>query len=339
MESFSFTTPWAIANIFLFVLGLAILIKSSDWFVDSAAYIAKHFQVSELVIGLTLVSFGTSLPELATDVYASINRQGAIAIGDIVGSNIANICLVLGLGTVLSGEIPIGRTVLKRDAVIMVLIFTVFFAMCAIGPQLVLDPAQALLGRHDGVILIIMFVMYLVFLIRHKDSLEAEMEGEKIEDENERFKSIGNAFIFLILGLAMVIIGAKLLVDNVVWAAETWGLNKAVISATIVAFGTSVPEFSVTIVSVIKKKNAIALGNIIGSCIFNLVLVLGVCSLINPIQVTHEMLYVILPLMLLSGVTLLIFMRTEWSLKRTEGLWLLLIYTAFIVYNAFQIKS
>lgn len=339
MENFSFTTPWTIANILLFVLGLAILIKSSDWFVDSAAYIAKHFNVSELVIGLTLVSFGTSLPELATDVYASVNKQGAIAIGDIVGSNISNICLVLGLGTVLSGQIPIGKTVLKRDATIMLLIFISFTIMCAIGPQFVLGTEQAVLGRIDGVILLVMFLMYLGFLINHKDSLEAEIEIEKIEAEEGGFKNIKVAVLFLLLGLLMVIVGAKLLVDNVVWTAEAWGLDKAIISATIVAFGTSVPELSVTLTSVIKKKNAIALGNIIGSCIFNLVLVLGICGLINPIHVTSQMLYVILPFMLLAGSVLVIFMRTEWSLKRTEGFWLLLIYIGFIIYNAFQIKK
>lgn len=339
MDSYSLTTPWVLVNIILFLLGLAILIKSSDWFVDAAAYIAKHFKVSELVIGLTLVSFGTSLPELATDVYASINGVGAIAIGDIVGSNISNICLVLGLGVVLSGAIPIGKTVLKRDAVIMLLIFFAFVVMCAIGPAFAFGPMEKGLGRIDGIILLVMFVLYLGFLITHKDSLEAEMEGEDDEGAEGDFKHLGTASIFLIAGLVLVFVGAKLLVDNVVWTAEKWGLDKAIVSATIVAFGTSVPELSVTVTSVLKKKNAIALGNIIGSCIFNLVLVLGISSLINPIDITVQMFYVILPLMLLSGIVLAIFMRSGWRLVRAEGIWLLVIYVVFIVYNIFQVKK
>lgn len=326
-----FATDQLVFNIPLLLVGLFLLLKGSDWFVDASSFIARRFQVSEIVIGLTLVSIGTSLPELATNVYASFTREGSIALGNVVGSNITNIALVLGVGTILKGNLPIPEDLLKRDAVIMILSYVGFIALCWVG--FIGEPGE--LSRGDGIILLVCFTAYLLFLFKNKNTIEEHVEEENAEDQ--KVNSMGKAVLFFILGLVMIFSGAKMAVDTVVQTAKSFNISKELISATVIAFGTSVPELAVTITGIAKKKNALALGNIIGSCIFNLVLVMGAAAVIVPVSVSAEMLNILLPWMLVSGVILVIFMKTGLKLARIEGIILLLIYLMFIFYNIMQI--
>ncbi len=323
----SFVTDILILNILLFAAGLVLLIKGCDFFIEAASQIAREFKIPDIIIGLTLVSVGTSLPEFATDVYASFKGQGDIVTGDLIGSNITNISLVLGVAVVLTGKMIIPRHLMKRDAAFMLGAFFLVGGMAFIG--------NGILPRWSGFLLLALMAGYLIHLFKHRDAL-AEL-GEEEEHQEAVFKSMTAAWIFLAIGLVMIFIGAKVLVDNVVYVAEKLHLNKALIAATIVAFGTSLPELAVTIGSVIKNKKGIALGNIIGSCIFNLVFIMGVCAVIRPIPVAHEVLYVINPIMIFCGALLVVFMRTGWRLVRFEGVILLSIYTAFIIYNAFKV--
>lgn len=333
MDSFMFSTNVFFLNAVLFAVGLLVLIKGSDWFVEAAAYIARHYGLPEIVIGLTLVSIGTSLPEFATDVYAAIKGESIIALGNIIGSNVTNLTLIMGLGIVLIGNINIPKPVLKRDVFIMFAIFIALALMCYLGIG-----DKFYLSRVDGIILLVLLVAYIVYLINHEDSLEEEMpEGE--EDLEKAFKSMSITWVYLVLGLVMIFIGAKLLVDNVVKTANDFNLNKTLVSATIVAFGTTVPEMAVTVTSIMKGKNAIALGNVIGSCIFNIVLILGVSAVICPIPVDKELLYVIIPALLSIALLLIVFMRTGWRLVRWEGFVFLFLYLAFIVYNVIKIRT
>lgn len=319
------TTNYLIINILLFIFGLAVLIKGSDWFIDAASYIAKHYKIPDVVIGLTLVSIGTSLPELATVVYASATGEGGIAFGDIVGANITNITMVLGLGAVLVGNIPVPKTMIKRDALILVGVFFIFFILCQFG-----GGAHKSLSRFDGAILLFIFAAYVIFLLAtEKSNADAEPE------ESKKFKSMFFAFLFFIIGLFMVFIGAKFMVDNVVWIAESFDVPKALIAATIVALGTTVPELAVTITGVLKKQHAIALGNIIGSCIINIVMILGVASLIRPLGVTPEMIFSIILLFIL-GILLLVAMFTGTKLTRKEGIVFLSLYLLFWGYNIYK---
>ncbi|MCP3965927.1 MAG: calcium/sodium antiporter [Lentisphaerae bacterium] len=323
----SFATDILTVNILLFVVGLALLIKGCDFFIDAAAQIAREFKIPEIVIGLTLVSIGTSLPEFATDIYASVQGQGNIVIGDLVGSNITNISLVLGVGIMLTGGMSIPKHLIKRDALFMLGSFFLVGGIAFI--------ANGELPRWSGVILLILMTGYFIYLFKNRNALAELEEGE--EHEEAAFKSIKVAWIFLLIGLVMIFIGAKALVDNVIYVANRLHLNKALIAATVVAFGTSVPELAVTIGSVIKNKKSIALGNIIGSCIFNLVFIMGLCAIINPIPVAKEILYVINPIMILCGIMLVVFMRTGWRLVRLEGIIFLLTYVGFIIYNVFKV--
>ena len=313
-------------NILIFVIGLGILIKGSDWFVDAAAYIAHHYKIPDIIIGLTLVSVGTSLPELATNLYASSNNEGSIVLGNVIGSNITNICLVLGIGVLCAGSngMSICTRVFRRDGMVMLSLFCIY-ALLAYGVNDV-----DVLTRQDGLILLLLGIAYTVYLLL--TSPKKDLEDEAVEGELA-FKTLGSSILFLILGMIMVSAGAKTMVDTVVQTAVDFNISKGVIAATVVAFGTSVPELAVTISSVRKNNNDLALGNILGSCIFNLVLVLSISSLVAPISMPAEMINVINPMMLVSGVVLIVAMKNGWRLVRTEGVVLLLLYAGFVMYN------
>ncbi len=325
----TFTTDIFFVNILLFIFGLFLLIKSSDWFVDAAVYIAHIFKVPEIVIGLTLVSIGTSLPEFATDVYASFCGNGAVAIGDSTGSNISNMCLVLGVGILLMKKIPVPKMVWKRDSFAMLAVFLIFIALAYFGVGIT---GTRTISRIDGAILFTLFIGCLIYLFTRKSD-----EAPKDDEEHQSFKNIYTALGFLILGLIGIFIGASTMVENVVWVAEKYQMNKALIAATIVAFGTSVPELAVTVTSSLKNKNSIALGNVLGSCVFNLLMVQGAAAMVNPLPVSNDMMFVVLPLMLFAGIAVSFFMRKNWSLVRAEGAVLILIYLGFITYNIIQL--
>ena len=330
--AFNTTIVWV--NVVIFAAGLIVLAKGSDWFIEGAAFVAHHFKVPDVVIGLTLVSIGTSLPELATNVCAAIQNEGAVALGNVTGSNISNVLLVLGLAVVFAGRVPIARILFNRDMMVMSGTFLVFGLMCYLFPA-----AEPVVSRIEGAVLLTFFVVYMVFLFKHKDEMKTEVEPEA-EETKKKAKNLGTAYVFVLLGGVMITFGAKMMVDNVVWAAENLLKNvpnaKVIISATVVAFGTSVPELAVTLAGIIKGKINIALGNIIGSNIFNLVFVMGVTALIRPVVVSDEVAIFILPYMLLTGVALVIFMRTAWALVRWEGVVLLVGYAAFIGINVWK---
>ncbi|UCF07496.1 MAG: calcium/sodium antiporter [Thermoplasmata archaeon] len=345
----------------LFIVGLGILIKGSDLFVSSAAYIAKHFGVSQLIIGLTLVSMGTSFPELGASMYASATGNGGIAIGNVVGSNIANIALVLGVCLMLR-QIKVKKKMLTRDGMIMIsvsLLFTLFIFM---GGEV---------NRWEGLILMGIFIAYLMFLYKQnksekkarainrviEESIEKDMRFTDdiakviIEDKNsnknqvrsqptkkeEKPISLVSETLKLTIGCFGVVIGAMLLVDNAIFIAEKLGITQSVIGSTLVAFGTSVPELAVSIVAILKRYEQISIGNIIGSNIFNILLVIGASALVNPLVMESED-YVILmntniPIMLMVAAVLLLFMAVKQKLLRWEGAVFVTIYGVFLTLN------
>ena len=322
-----FSSSYIVLNLILFIIGFYILIKGSDWFVESASLIARKYNISEIVIGLTIVSIGTSLPELATNIYASLVNQGSIALGNVVGSNIANICLVLAAGGIISGKIIIKRAVLKRDALIMLLSFIFVFILAFIGYSFQ-DKAGGYFGRTDGIILLVIFFLYIFYLIKHSKNTDS---GEPVKTLNSM--PISKTYVLLVAGFIMIFIGAKLLVDNVVWFAVYFNIPRTVIAATIIAFGTSVPELAVTITGALKGKHNLALGNIIGSCFFNITGILGLSIVLNPIGVSTEMLYFIMPLMVISGILLMVIPWKTENINRSKSFVLLFFYIIFIAYS------
>ena len=315
-------------NIILIIVGLFFLLKGSNWFIDSATFIAKKFNVSDMVIGLTLVSIGTSLPELGANIYAVLANQGEVAIGNVVGSNITNITLILGIGAVLAGKLPIPKSLLTRDSIVLVL---TYFLLIYISNFNLFTPDSILL-RWEGLLLLGCFVFYIFLLIRNN-----EISDEEAEHEEHFINTVFKSIIFFIIGFAMITLGAKMSVDSVVAIAQKLHISKEIISGTIIAFGTSVPELAVTVISIKKNKNNLALGNIVGSCIFNILLVMGVAVVIAPVSISFEMACIFMPLMLFSGALLAIFMRIGYRLNRWEGIILICIYFLYLSYNLKQI--
>ena len=323
------STSCLIFNLVIFTAGFYILIKGSDWFVEAASLIARKNNISEVVIGLTIVSIGTSLPELATNIYASVVGQGAIALGNVVGSNIANICLVLAIGGIISGGIPVKRDIIKRDAFVMIASFFLVFILATFSGHSSLNNFLGYFSRIDGSILLIVFILYILFLI--KNSKKQNSKKQKNTDISNT--SIQKTYFLLIIGLIMIFFGAKMLVDNVVWFAVRFSIPQSIIAATIIAFGTSVPELAVTITGAMKGRHDIALGNIIGSCFFNITGILGLSIAIKPINVSTDMIIFTIPIMIFSGI-LLIFLpwRTE-KMDRSKSVILLILYFIFILYS------
>lgn len=317
-------------NILIFIVGTAMLVKGSDLFVDAAANIARSWGVSELVIGLTLVSIGTSLPELASSVYAGIRGQGDFIIGNIVGSNVTNISLILAIGICGIGAMPFDRKMLTRDGVFMILVYLVCALLFAIPLRSSPDKILRGIDFRGGIILLVLCAFYLFLLFRQSRSQNADLK-EKTEQKTRVWLDP----VILLMGIVLITAGSKGMVDPAVWGAQRLGISMLVISSTIVAFGTSVPELAVTIAGLVKKRNDIALGNIIGSNIFNILLIFGVTSCITPLPLELDGVGIFnLSAMGVTGLALILFMAVgKNTLKRGYGFILLLMYIVFMIYN------
>lgn len=315
------TSDYLLLNLLFFIIGLAVLLKSSDWFVEAACDIARYLHISELVIGLTIVSMGTSLPELATNLLASCQQDNsALAYGNIVGSNITNTLLILGSAAVLQGTIPVPANLFKRDGILM---------FCMTLLCLLLARFCGGLPRLGGLFFLLIFSGYM-FMLFFKPNPDDETEAG---DTSRKFKTFWLAAIVLVFSLAAVFLGAKAVLDNAIWLGHYCGVPKAVIAVTAVALGTSLPELVVTITGILKKRQGIALGNIIGSNIFNMQAILGLSAVINPLTAEPIMANLNIPLLLGTDMLTLIFLRTSWKLQRTEGIIMLAGYIVFVYLN------
>ena len=327
----TFATEYFLINIVLFVIGVAVLVKGSDWFVDAAAALARSFGVPELVIGLTLVSIGTSLPELASSLCAAFYGESNFIIGNIVGSNTANIALILGAGLVLGGAIGFKRQVIWRDMMFLLALGIGLMAWYYFGFDAPVGSKYGF-GRIGGIILLILCAAYSYILCKKSD------DGESGEDEDAPVMNRSKAAGLIVLSLVMITAGAKFMVDTVVWSAAKMGVDPLMISLTIVAIGTSLPELAVTISGVLKKREDIALGNIIGSGIYNIVLIIGCCSVVSPLTGNGKSSLEAMIIMNATALLLLIFMLPAKKLYRWQGFIFLALYAAFAVWSYCCVK-
>ena len=288
--------------------GILFLVKGSDIFIDGAAGVAKKLGVSEHMIGLTLVAFATSLPELAVSSIASFNNAEGIAIGNVIGSNVANICLVLGIAALIMNLKTTKET--RRDAIFMTAVAFLLFAVIAF---------DGVVDRYDAAIFLIIYALFIFYLYRtHKENVGIEVEKGSYVKE----------FILVILGAAGVMLGAHFLVESGVGIAELLGISDLVIGLTMVALGTSLPELASSVAAALKKKHGIAVGNVVGSNIINILLVLGVAGLINPIR-AGDVMHFTMPFLLLVSVIAAIFASRK--IGKKEGMFLLALYALFVI--------
>lgn len=298
-------------NIIFFLISLPIIIKSSDIFTEGASKLAKMFGVSDFIIGITIVALGTSLPELASDSYASYIDHGQIAMGDIIGSNITNIALILGITCIIK---PL---VIKHTEIysgwIHLLILTIASAFILVSGGI---------GRIGGVLFIFAYILYL------KNSIEKYRElGVETVEKNDLNKNIFEALI----GLTGILIGAYLIVNSIIGLSVAFGISEYLIALVLMAVGTSLPELFVSVTAARKGYMTMALGNIIGSNVANILWVLGVSALIRPIIIAPGLIFIQLLFMLLLSVLLIIFKKSGYVIDRREGVVFLGIYVVFVL--------
>ena len=310
-------------NILLLIFGFIILIKGSDLFVDGASSTAQNFRVSKILIGLTIVAFGTSAPEFAVSISSLSRGATDMLLGNVIGSNILNVLLILGIAAVIH-PINIKNNTVKKELPLTMLISTllaVLFLDVKLGSGTVNS-----ISRADALVILLFFTIFLYYII----SLTKKKKEDNNEDDDKKPKwPIWLSIVIFLIGLAGIIIGSELVVKNAKEIATTIGISERIISLTIIAFGTSLPELTTTITSSKKGEQDLLIGNIIGSNIFNICVVLGIPVAIFG-TVTPDSFKIIDIIMLVgSSIALFIFSETERKITKIEGLLLLI---AFAVY-------
>ena len=313
------SVPFAVV---LLLIGFVFLVKGADAFVEGSSSIAKHFHVPSLIIGMTIVAMGTSLPETAVSVTASIAGSNALAVSNAVGSNIFNLMVVIGVCAVLT-PVAVQKGTLKIDIP--------FSVVCALL-LLVLGHDQMMLTRVNGLILIVLFVFFILYMIR---SAQRSMNNEDTEFAAEatemKVMSVPKSLIFIVIGIAGITLGSDWVVDGAKTIASAFGISENLIGLTIVAIGTSLPELMTSIVAARKNEVDMALGNAVGSNIFNILMVLGIASALSPISFIREN---IIDIIILVGFSFIVWLMawTKHRLDKLEGLAMILLYAGYVVY-------
>ena len=303
------------------IIGFALLVKGADIFVDGASSVAKKLRIPAFVIGLTIVAFGTSAPELAVSITAAMKGSNDIAIGNVVGSNIFNTLVVLGASAAIT-PIAVEKGMIKRDYPLSIFA-AVLLAVLAMDTIFFKASAMSL-GRLDGIILLIAFAGFMYMTV--KSGLENRTEEEECE-----VMPIMKSLIFIVLGLVGIVIGGDVSVDGAKEIARFFGLSEAIIGLTIVALGTSLPELVTSVIAARKGESDIAVGNVIGSNIFNIFLILGTSATILPMTVSGTYLYDIGMLCAVMILTYLPIAKTK-KVTRGMGIAMVLVYVAYTVY-------
>lgn len=312
----------------LLVVGFFLLIKGADYFVEGSSSIAKRLQVPSIIIGLTIVAMGTSLPETAVSVTASMVNNNALAISNVIGSNIFNLMFVIGVCSILT---PIA---VQRDTIVRDIPLSVICALLlgGLGILSIGDAGPDILGHLDGVVFLVLFAGYIFLMIRNALKARAEGKTVVIEGEEElKILSYPKSALCIVGGAAAIAVGGDLTVDTASRIAVELGMSQTLVGLTIVSIGTSLPELVTSIVAARKNEVDMAVGNAVGSNIFNILMVLGIASAINPISILTENL---MDIVILVGFSLLVwaFAASRKKIERKEGLAMVALYLVYAVY-------
>lgn len=308
-----------IQSIFFLLIGFVLLIKGADFFVDGSSSVAKRLKVPSIIIGLTIVAMGTSLPECAVSVTASLSNNNELAISNAVGSNIFNLLVVCG-ACALFAPLTIKKSTLLKEFPLSILCAVLLLALGFFGNQL---------GTVDGVIFLLLFAGYIVWMVL--SALEARKNKKQLEVENYKILPVWKCVLFIIGGGVAIKFGGDFVVNGASFIAQSFGLSQNLIGLTIVAIGTSLPELVTSIVAARKKEVDMALGNVIGSNIFNILFVLGTAATISPMPFVTENLIDIIVL-IAASLLIYLFSWTGKKIKMAEGVIMLLIYIGFSAY-------
>ena len=310
-----------IINIIILIIGFIILIKGADFFVDGASGIAENFKVSKMLIGLTIVSFGTSAPELAVSIKSLLSKSSDLTLGNVIGSNILNILLILGLSSMIH-SLTVKNNTVKKELPITLLITTLFAVL--LSDKLFDTNAVNTFTRSDGIVVLLFFLVFIYYLI--------SMMRNKTNNEEKDPIPLIKAIVLTIGGIIAVIFGSNAVVDSVSAIAKILGVSQRMIALTIVALGTSLPELVTSIVATKRCEYDIAIGNVVGSNIFNIGIVVGLpVSIFGGIN-GFGINYIDLAVMILASFLLFIFSYNDYKLTKKEGFMFLLIFIAYYSY-------
>lgn len=319
-------------SLLFLIVGIVLILFGADKLTDGATGLARRFNVTELVIGLTVVAFGTSLPEFVTSFMSTLKGSSDISIGNIVGSNIFNVLMIVGCAAWLS-PITISKSSLLKDIPFAILASLV---LAVVATDSLLDGgAPNVLSRTDGLVLLgyfAVFMFYTYFISRNKEAGEGMQETAKPQNAMPYWK----IFLYIVIGLAGLVIGGNLFVDGASEIALAMGVSETIVGLTLVAAGTSLPELATSMVAAKKGSSAIAIGNVIGSNIFNIFFVMGICATVKPMAVGNIS-YLDLGLMLASMLLLWGFSYTKRTVERWEGMLMVLIYVVYVGYLIYNV--
>jgi cation:H+ antiporter len=311
-------------NILLIITGIALLINGGSLLVNGASSLARRYKISELAIGLTIVAFGTSAPEFVISFVANINSRPEIVLGNVIGSNIFNLLVILGI-TGLLMPVAVQKNTIRVEIPFSLFAAVLLFLLANFG---FLIESKYLLSRLDGIIFLVFFGLFIFYVFKTMKN------GESVNDEtNSKSYSLFKSLLFIVIGLALLFVGGRIVVYSAVNLALILNLSEKIIALTIVAMGTSLPELVISITAMIKKKGDLAIGNILGSNIFNFLFVLGVSALARPIEyspIFNKDIYIIMFGTLF--LFLAMFTGKKRILDRWEGFILLLLYIGYMVF-------
>lgn len=312
-------------NIILLIIGFIVLIKGADLFVDAASSLAKNFHLSKMLIALTIVSFGTSAPELAVSIKSAISGSGDIVLGNVIGSNILNILLILGVSSCVH-PLNVKNATVKKELPITILLTTLLVVL--MSDNLLSGMKYNSLTRSDGIAILLFFLVFIYYLF---SSMRNKVENE--ENEIPKY-GIFKSIIFTAVGILCLVLGSNTVVESVSSIAKILGVSQRMISLTVIALGTSLPELVTSVIATTKKEYDIAIGNVVGSNIFNIGIVLGIPLAIFGGISSFTMNAVDLIVLLISAILLFIFSFKDYKLTRKEGI---LFLSIFLIYYSFVI--
>ncbi|OPJ55978.1 calcium/sodium antiporter [Alkalithermobacter paradoxus] len=308
----------------ILLLGFVFLIKGADLFVEGASSIAKIFKVPPILIGLTIVAFGTSAPEAAVSINSAIKGANEIALGNVIGSNLFNTLLVIGVASIIN-PLKVQKMTILKEFPFGILASLVLFILCAdVSLQ---NSNSNMISRGDGLILLSLFSIFVYYLV------EMAILSKEDYEEDTKQMSVGKSIVLSIIGVIGIIIGGDWVVKASSSIAIAFGMSETLVGLTIVAIGTSLPELVTSIVAAFKKEADIAVGNVIGSNLFNILFILGVSSYINPIPIAQDIFFDVVYLLVATSITYIVSF-TKRTVFRIEGA---LLSTCYIVYMAYII--
>ncbi len=313
-------------QLLLFAIGLGLLYLGAEWLIRGAASLALKYGIRRLVVGITVVALGTSMPEFVVNIFAALSHEDGLALGNVVGSNICNIALILGTSALIL-PLVVSPGTLRKEYSIMMAVMGLFYLMALDG----------VISQMDGLILVAGLIAFMVFLVIDGKRHARKRNPDEISDfeRKDMVSSNWKKATLVIGGIILLTVGARLMVLSAMEIADWWGVSSVVVGLTVVAIGTSLPELAASLVSVFKEDPDMSMGNVLGSNLLNVLFVIGLVALIRPLSVETESLRVHFPVMLGFGVLLLPLAWTSYCITRLEGGVLLTGFVAYMLYLVF----